>query len=64
MDLKTAFVNGELHNKIYMKQQDVHVEKQRPDMVCNLQKRNYGLKQSARCWHESIDQFLKVSGYV
>ena len=33
-------------------------------MVCKLRKSIYGLKQSARCWHLSIDQFLKASGYI
>ena len=64
MDVKTAFLNGELDNEIYMMQPDGYVDRQRADMVCKLQKSIYGLKQSARCWHLSIDQLLKASDYI
>ena len=64
MDVKTAFLNGELENEIYMKQLEGYVDKDRPGMVCKLQKSLYGLKQSARCWNVAMDQFLKALGYV
>ena len=64
MDVKTAFLNGELDSEIYMEQPDGYIDKQRPNMVCKLQKSIYGLKQSARCWNLSIDRFLKASGYT
>ena len=63
MDVTTAFLNGELDNEIYMEQLDGYIDKQRPNMVCKLQKIIYGLKQSARCWSLSIDQLFKESGY-
>ena len=64
MDVKTAFLNGDLENEIYMEQPEGYVDKNRPNMVCKLQKSLYGLKQSARCWNIAIDRFLKDSGYV
>ena len=64
MDFKTAFLNVDLENEIYMEQPEGYVDKNRPDMVCKLQKSLYGLKQSARCWDIAIDRLLKASGYV
>ena len=64
MDVKIALLNGELDNEIYMKQPDGYIDKQRPYVVCKLQKSIYGHKQSARCWNLSIDQFLKGFGYT
>ena len=49
MDVKTAFLNGEHDNEIYTEQPDGYIDKQRPNMVCKLQKSIYELKQSARC---------------
>lgn len=63
MDVKTAFLNGDLENDIYMQQPDGYVDKTKPNMVCKLKKSLYGLKQSARCWNLSMDRFLKESGY-
>ena len=63
MDVKTAFLNGDLDCEIYMKQPEGFVDLERPEMVCKLRKSIYGLKQSARCWNETIDSFMKESGY-
>lgn len=57
-DIKTAFINGNLDEEIYMqipeglKVRDKH-------MICKLCRSLYGLKQSARCWNERFDTFLK-----
>ena len=34
-----------------------------PDYVFNLKKSLYGLKQSARCWNQTLDNFLATDGY-
>jgi hypothetical protein len=44
MDIKTAFLNGELEGEIYMTQPDGFVVKGQEDKVCKLQKSLYGLK--------------------
>ena len=43
MDVKTAFLNGNLDEEINMKQQKGYVDKKNPDYVCKLQKSLYGL---------------------
>jgi hypothetical protein len=46
MDVKIAFVNGELEEKIYMTQSDGFVVKGQEDKVCKLVKSLYVLKQA------------------
>lgn len=63
MDVKTAFLNGDLTNEIYMKQPDGFVECGKEQLVCKLKKSLYGLKQSARCWNSKINEVLLKSGF-
>lgn len=63
MDVKSAFLQGNLEEEVYMRQPDGYVSKECPNHVCKLKKSIYGLKQSARCWNNAIDTFLKSSGY-
>ena len=63
MDVKSAFLQGDLNEEIYMRQPDGYVDKGNPNHVCKLKKSLYGLKQAARCWNSSIDHYLKTSGY-
>jgi len=58
MDVKTAFLYGELEQDIYMEQPEGFVDPKRPGHVCKLQKALYGLKQAPRQWHAKIDAFL------
>ena len=63
MDVVAAYLNGELSEEIYMKQPEGFVDKRYPNKVCKLKKSLYGLKQSARCWNEKIDAYLKSADY-
>lgn len=56
MDVKTAFLNGNLSEEIYMKIPEGINEKE--NHVCKLNKALYGLKQSARCWFEKFETIL------
>ena len=62
-DVKTAFLQGDLDEEIYMKQPDGYVSEENPNHVCKLKKSLYGLKQAARCWNSAIDGYLKSNGY-
>ena len=69
MDVKTAFLNGELKEDIYMKQPEGLIEKDKEILACKLRKSIYGLKQSARCWNTELEQIKKMgfnqsSGYL
>ena len=63
LDVKTAFLDGSVEHDIYMSQPDSFIDPNRPNYVCKLNKRIYGLKQSARCWNSTSDEFLTSSGY-
>uniref|UniRef100_A0A2N9FZX9 Integrase catalytic domain-containing protein n=1 Tax=Fagus sylvatica TaxID=28930 RepID=A0A2N9FZX9_FAGSY len=61
MDVKTAFLNGELDEEIYMAQPAGFEAKGHERKVCRLKRSIYGLKQSSRQWylrfHDSITSF-------
>ncbi|KAK1606892.1 hypothetical protein QYE76_030565 [Lolium multiflorum] len=45
MDVKTAFLNGDIEEELYMVQPKGFVDPKNADMVCKLQRSIYGLKQ-------------------
>ena len=63
IDVKTAFLNGTVDHDIYMSQPEVFIYPDHPDYVCKLKKSLYGLKQSARCWNQTLHNFLVTNGY-
>ena len=64
MDVKSAFLNGDLDDMIFMKQPEGFVDENNPDQVCRLNRSIYGLKQSARCWNIKIDNYLKSCKFI
>jgi hypothetical protein len=59
MDMKTAFLNGELEEEIYMEEPQGFVHQGGEHLVCKLHKSLYGLKQYPRAWNQKLDAFLK-----
>lgn len=51
MDVKTAFLNGELEEEIYMQQPVGFIVEGQEQKVCRLLRSIYGLKQSSRQWY-------------
>lgn len=64
MDVVTAFLYGHLNEEIYMEQPPGYVKSNKRDLVCKLNKSLYGLKQSPRCWNETISNYLESCGFV
>lgn len=58
MDVKTAFLNGDLEEDIYMDVPMGMVDETTENMVCKLRKALYGLKQAPRQWYAKINSFL------
>ena len=64
MNVKTAFLNGELHEEVFIRQPEGFIEEGREHLVCQLKKSIYGLKQSPRCWNITIDNHLNKMNFV
>ncbi|GJS63686.1 retrovirus-related pol polyprotein from transposon TNT 1-94 [Tanacetum coccineum] len=55
MDVKTAFLNGELKEDVYVSQPEGFVDPDRPHHVYRLKKDLYGLKQAPWAWKRDAD---------
>ena len=64
MDVKTAFLNGELDEEINMDQSDGFVVEGQEGKVCKLLNSLYVLKQSLNQWHEKFDKTLTSAGFI
>ncbi|KAE8684117.1 hypothetical protein F3Y22_tig00111151pilonHSYRG00072 [Hibiscus syriacus] len=64
MDVKTAFLHGDLDEEIYMTQPDGFKVAEKEEMVCKLEKSLYGLKQSPRQWYKRFDKFMIGQKYT
>lgn len=63
MDVKTAFLNGNLDEEIYMEQPEGFIEPGSEHLVCKLRKSLYGLKQAPRVWYQTLTRFMEESGF-
>lgn len=62
MDVKAAFLNGDLEEEIYMQQPEGYVLMDDQQKVWRLRKALYGLKQAPRSWYNKLDQCLDELG--
>jgi hypothetical protein len=62
MDVKTAFLYGNVDEEIYVEQPEGFSDG--TTRVCRLSKALYGLKQSPRIWYQTLSTFLIESGYT
>ncbi|GJX20339.1 retrovirus-related pol polyprotein from transposon TNT 1-94 [Tanacetum coccineum] len=58
MDIKTAFLNGELKEEVHVSQLEGFVDQDNPSHVYKLKKALYGLKQAPRAWYDMLSSFL------
>ncbi|GJW51314.1 retrovirus-related pol polyprotein from transposon TNT 1-94 [Tanacetum coccineum] len=58
MDVKTAFLNGELKEEVYVGQSEGFVNPDHLTHVYRLKKALYGLKQAPRAWYDILSWFL------
>ncbi|GKD13843.1 retrovirus-related pol polyprotein from transposon TNT 1-94, partial [Tanacetum coccineum] len=58
MDMKTAFLNGNLREEVYVSQTDGFVEPDNLNHVYKLKKALYGLKQAPRMWYDMLSSFM------
>ena len=63
MDVKTAFLNGQVEEEVYIEQPEGFVVHESKLHVCKLRKALYGLKQAPRAWYSRIDGYLQNLGF-
>ncbi|GJT70464.1 putative zinc finger, CCHC-type containing protein [Tanacetum coccineum] len=64
MDVKTAFLNGDLHEDVYMAQPQGFKSKGQEHLVCKLKKSINGLKQASRQWYLKFDELMKKHNFI
>ena len=63
MDVKTAFLNGELEEEVYMTQPEGFISEKGNNLVCKLKKSIYGLKQASRQWYMKFHNIITSFGF-
>ncbi|GKE88736.1 retrovirus-related pol polyprotein from transposon TNT 1-94, partial [Tanacetum coccineum] len=60
MDMKTAFLNGNLREEVYVSQPDRFVNPDKSNYVYKLKKALYGLKQAPRAWYDMLSSIPDI----
>ncbi|GKB36168.1 retrovirus-related pol polyprotein from transposon TNT 1-94 [Tanacetum coccineum] len=60
MDVKTAFLNGDLQEEVFVSQPEGFEDQENPTHVYRLKKALYGLKQAPRAWYDNPLKDLSV----
>jgi hypothetical protein len=64
MDVKSAFLNGYINEKVYVERPPGFEDYKKPNDVYKLKKALYGLKQAPRAWYERLMDFLLSKGFI
>jgi histone deacetylase 1/2 len=64
LDVKNAFLHGDLAERVYCHQPAGFKDASRPDHVCLLIKSLYGLKQAPRAWFQRLGSHLRSMGFT
>jgi len=63
MDVKSAFLNGDLEEEVYIEQPEGFIFGNDETPVCKIKKALYGLKQAPRAWYYRLDKYLHQQGF-
>ncbi|VVA36257.1 Hypothetical predicted protein, partial [Prunus dulcis] len=63
LDVKNAFLHGDLEEEVYMKQSPGFEDSTHPQYVCKLRKSLCGLKQAPREWNAKFTGYLPAIGF-
>ncbi|GJR50781.1 retrovirus-related pol polyprotein from transposon TNT 1-94 [Tanacetum coccineum] len=63
MDVKTAFLNGDIQEEVFVSQPEGFEDQDNPSHVFRLKKALYGLKQAPRAWYDTLSKFLLANNF-
>ncbi|GJT63870.1 retrovirus-related pol polyprotein from transposon TNT 1-94 [Tanacetum coccineum] len=63
MDVKTAFLNGDLQEEVFVSQHEGFKDQDNPIHVYRLKKALYGLKHAPRAWYDTLSKFLLANNF-
>lgn len=63
LDINNAFLQGRLHENVYMSQPPSFFNPSLPHHVCKLNKAIYGLRQASRAWYNELKSYLISLGF-
>lgn len=63
LDVKSAFLHGELKEEVFVQQPEGFVKKGEEDKVYKLKKALYGLKQAPRAWYNKIEAYFAKENF-
>ncbi|GAA0147836.1 transmembrane signal receptor [Lithospermum erythrorhizon] len=63
MDIKSAFLHGELLENVFVEQPQGYEKKGKEHLVYKLTKALYGLKQAPRTWYSKIETHFNKEGF-
>lgn len=64
MDVKSAFLNGEIQEEVYVTQPEGFFKEVQEHLVYRLIKALYGLRQAPRAWYAKLNKCLEDLGFV
>lgn len=63
LDVKSAFLHGELNKEVYVEQPPGYIVKGAENKVYHLQRVLYSLKQAPRAWYNRIEAYFLKEGF-
>ena len=63
LDVKSAFLHGELSEEVYVEQPKGYIQQDDPQKVYKFKKTLYGLKQAPRAWFSHIEAHFFNEGF-
>lgn len=64
LDVKTAFLNREIKEELFVSQPRGYIQKGKEHMVYKLLKDSYGIRQAPRVWYFKLNQCLESMGFT
>ena len=64
LDVKTAFLHGDLEEELYMRQPEGFIKEDKRNLACRLKKSLYGLKLAPGQWYKKFNSFMSRHGFT